>query len=118
MSEEIINELAKRSEKFMNWITLTVEDENAIKAAIAYFEYQQSGLKAIIKMAQMDLAASNMIDLQNTSLTALISKFNIDRPFNKESANSALAKGLELIIAQDYQYNGIYFTKGDKKKWG
>tara|TARA_R110000787_G_scaffold21104_1_gene62721 strand:+ start:54 stop:407 length:354 start_codon:yes stop_codon:yes gene_type:complete len=115
MSKEIINELKERSTKFMNWIELTVDDENAIKAAIAYFEFEQSALKAILKMAQLDLAAVTEIDLQNTSLTALISKYNIDRPFNKESANKAFKNGLDLIITQNYNYNGMFYHRGDEK---
>ena len=117
MSKEIINELKERSKKFLNWIELTIEDENAIKAAIAYFEFEQSALKAILKLAQIDLAAVTEIDLQNTSLTALIKKYNIDRPFNKESADSDFKNGLELIITQNYSYNGIYYTKGNEKRW-
>jgi len=117
MSKEIITELQQRSKKFLNWIELTVDDENAIKAAIAYFEFEQSALKAILKMAQLDLAAVTEIDLQNSSLTALINKYNIDRPFNKESANKAFSNGLELIITQGYNYNGIFYHKGNDKRW-
>ena len=117
MSKEIINELKERSKKFLNWIELTVEDENAIKAAIAYFEFEQSALKAILKLAQLDLAVVTEIDLQNTSLTALIKKYNIDRPFNKESADKAFSNGLNLIITQGYNYNGIFYHKGKDKKW-
>ena len=115
MSKEIINELKERSTKFMNWIELTVDDENAIKAAIEYFKYQESGIKAILKMAQLDLAAASSIELQNTSLTALVSKYNIDCPFNKEKANTEFKKGLDLIITQGFNYNGIFYHKGDEK---
>jgi len=117
MSKEIINELKQRSQKFLNWIELTVDDPAAIKAAIAYFEFEQSALKAILKTAQIDLAVVTEIDLQNTSLTALIKKYNIDRPFNKESADKAFSKGLELIITQNYSYNGIFYHKGTDKRW-
>tara|TARA_R110002073_G_scaffold33547_6_gene100703 strand:+ start:2361 stop:2717 length:357 start_codon:yes stop_codon:yes gene_type:complete len=117
MSKEIINELKERSTKFMNWIELTVDDENAIKAAIAYFEFEESALKAILKLAQIDLAVVTEIDLQNTSLTALIKKYNVDSPFNKESANKDFKNGLELIITQNYSYNGIFYHKGNDKRW-
>jgi len=117
-TNEIITELKQRSQKFMNWIELTVNDENAIKAAINYFEFEESALKAILKMAQMDLAASKTIELENDNLNALLSSYYINVPFNKESANSKLKKGLELILIDNYSYNGIYFQKGTKKIWG
>ena len=117
MSHEIIKELKERSTKFLNWIELNVEDENVIKSAIAFFEFEDSALKAIIKMAEIDLAVVNTIDLQNTSLTALLRKYNTDTPFNKERAKKRFKKGLEMIITEDYQYNGMYYTKGTTKTW-
>ena len=115
---EIINELKQRSTKFLNWIELNVEDENVIKSAIQFFEFEDSALKAILKMAQMDLAASKTIELENANLNALLSSYYINVPFNKESANSKLKKGLELILIDNYSYNGVYFQKGTKKIWG
>lgn len=117
MSAEIIKELKNRSTKFMNWIELNVEDENVIKSAIAFFEYEESALKAIVQMAQIDLAASNSIDLENSSLNALKSSYHINVPFNKENADSKFRRGLDLILTQGYSYNGIYYQKGNVKQW-
>ena len=44
MSAEIIKEVKDRSKRFLDWIELTCEDENAIKAAISFFEYNESAL--------------------------------------------------------------------------
>lgn len=118
MSHEIIKELKERSQKFLNWIEYTVNDKQALKAAISYFEFQESGMKAIIKLAQIDLAAVQQTDLQNTSLNELLKVYNINRPFNYESADSKFKKGLELIITQGYSYNGMYYQKGTEKIWG
>ena len=115
---EIINELKQRSDKFLKWIELNVEDENVIKSAISFFEFEDSALKAIIKMAQMDLATVKTIDLENTSLNALLSSYHINVPFNKDNAANKLKKGLEFILIDNYSYNGIYFQKGSKKVWG
>lgn len=117
MSVEIITEVQKRSEKFLNWIELTVDDANAIKAAIAFFEYNSSALKAIIKLAQIDLAATHSIDLENNSLNALKSVYSMNVLFNKEKADNSFKKGLELIITQGYTFNKVYFEKGDHKVW-
>jgi len=117
MSLEIITEVQKRSEKFLNWIELTVDDANAIKAAIAFFEYNSSALKAIIKLAQIDLAATQSIDLENNSLNALKSVYSMNVLFNKEKADNSFKTGLELIITQGYTYNKIYFQKGKDKIW-
>jgi len=114
---EIINELKQRSNKFLNWIELNVEDENVIKSAIQFFEFEDSALKAIIKTAKIDLAASKTIDLENSSLNALLSSYYINVPFNKDNAATKLKKGLELILIDNYSYNGIYFQKGNKKQW-
>tara|TARA_R110002020_G_scaffold148570_1_gene324443 strand:- start:947 stop:1306 length:360 start_codon:yes stop_codon:yes gene_type:complete len=117
-TSKIINELKQRSEKFMNWIELNVEDENVIKSAIQFFEFEDSALKAIIKMAQMDLMAVNSVNLENTSLNALKTDYYINVSFNKEKANSKLKKGLELVLIDGYTYNGLYFEKGNIKTWG
>ena len=118
MSHEIIKELKERSQKFLNWIEYTVNDKQALKAAISYFEFQESGMKAIIKLAQIDLAAVQQTDLQNTSLNELLKVYNINRPFNYESAENKFKNGLELIITQGYSYNGMYYQKGTEKIWG
>jgi len=117
MSVEIITEVQKRSEKFLNWIELTVDDANAIKAAIAFFEYNSSALKAIIKLAQIDLAATQSIDLENKSLNALKSVYSMNVLFDKEKADNSFKKGLELIITQGYTFNKVYFEKGEHKVW-
>ena len=117
MSLEIIKEVKKRSEKFLNWIELTVDDPNAIKAAIGFFEYNQSALKAVIKLAQIDLAATSEIDLENSSLNALKSIHSMNVLFNKENADSSFKKGLDLIITEGYTFNKVYFKKGDKTIW-
>ena len=118
MSHEIIKELKERSQKFLNWIEFSLNDPQALKAAISYFEFQESGMKAIVKMAQIDLAAVSSIDLQNTSLNALLQAYNVDRPFNYKKADERFKKGLELIITQGYSYNGIFYHKGEDKIWG
>ena len=115
MSKEIINELKERSKKFSDYIEFYLNEPKALTAAISYFEFVESGMKAVLKMAQLDLAAASSIELQNTSLTALVSKYNIDCPFNKEKANTEFKKGLDLIITQGFNYNGIFYHKGDEK---
>ena len=117
-TNEIITELKQRSTKFMNWIELTVDDENAIKAAINYFEFAESALKAIKRNAEIDLAAAKTIDLENSSLNALKSTYKVNVPFNKESADKRYRKGLDLILTEGYTYNGMYFEKGTKRIWG
>ena len=117
MVNEIINELKKRSEKFLNWVEFTVNDPQAVKAAISYFKYNEDALKAIIKIAQIDLYAANSIDLQNSSLNELLKVYNVNRPFNEKEANNSFKRGLELIITKEYQFNGIFYTKGDEKLW-
>jgi hypothetical protein len=102
----------------MNWIELNVEDENVIKSAIQFFEYEDSALKAIIKMAKLDLSAVNFITTENSSLSQLLSDYRINTPFNKEKANNKLKKGLNLILTEGYTYNGLYFEKGNTKTWG
>ena len=118
MQHEIIKELKERSQKFLNWIELNVEDENVIKSAIAFFEFEDSALKAIIKLAQIDLAAKKQIDLENSDLNALKSAYYVNVPFDKKNADTKLRKGLDLILTQGYSYNGMYYQKGDKKIWG
>ena len=117
MVNEIINELKKRSQKFLNWVEFTVNDPQAVKAAISYFKYNEDALKAIIKIAQIDLYSANAIDLQNSSLNELLKVYNVNRPFNEKEANNSFKKGLELIITKGYQFNGIFYTKGDDKLW-
>jgi hypothetical protein len=117
MSAEIIKEVKERSAKLLNWIELTVDDPNAIKAAIEFFEYNESALKAIIKLSQIDLSASSMIELENKSITEVLSKYSIDRCFNEIEARKKLVNGLILVVADGYSFNGIYFEKGKDKRW-
>ena len=87
MSADIIKTVKEKSQRFLDWITLNVDDENVIKAAIDFFEYNESALKAIIKLAQLDLMASSSIDLQNKSLNNLLQSYNVNRPFNYKEAD-------------------------------
>lgn len=117
MSAEIIKEVKERAAKFLNWIEFSMNDPNALKAAINFFEYNESALKAIVQSAKIDLAASSSIDLQNNSLNRLLQSYNVNRPFDYKEADNKFKKGLILIITEGYSYNGIYFEKGKEKLW-
>ena len=114
---DLIIEVQKRSKKFLDWIELTIEDPNAIKAAIAFFEYNESALKAIIKLAQIDLSASSLIEAENSSITRVLSKYSVDRCFNENKASEGLISGLTRVIKDGYTFNGVYYEKGLHKLW-
>jgi len=117
MSKEIIKEVSTRSKRFLDWIELTIEDENAIKAAIAFFEYNESALKAIIKLAKIDLAASSFIEIENKSIERVLAQHSIDLCMDERKAREQLVLRLEKVVHDGYSYNGIYLAKGKEKIW-
>jgi len=117
MNIEIINQIKERSEKFLAWIELTVEDPNAIKAAISFFEYNESALKAVIKMAQIDLAASSLIEVENKSIQRVLSQHSIDLCLDAKKAREQLVLRLTKVVNEGYTFNGIYLEKGKDKIW-
>lgn len=117
MNIEIINQIKERSEKFLAWIELTVDDPNAIKAAIAFFEYNESALKAVIKMAQIDLAASSLIEVENKSIQRVLSQHSIDLCLDAKKARQQLVLRLTKVVNEGYTFNGIYLENGKDKIW-
>ena len=117
MVEGLIKDLKERSDRFEQWLFCNVNDEKAVKAATEFFKFQEDSFKTIIKLAQIDLAAVSEIDLQNTSLNALVRKYNIDKPFNSSKAKENFKSGLEMIITDKLSYNGVYFSNGKRKVW-
>jgi hypothetical protein len=117
MNIEIINQIKERSEKFLAWIELTVDDPNAIKAAIAFFEYNESALKAVIKMAQIDLAASSLIEVENKSIQRVLSQHSIDLCLDSKKAREQLVLRLTKVVNEGYTFNGIYLENGKNKIW-
>ena len=114
---DLIIEVQQRSKKFLDWIELTIEDPNAIKAAIQFFEYNESALKAIIKLAQIDLSASSLIEAENSSITRVLSKYSVDRCFNEKEASDKLISGLTRVVKEGYTFNGMFYEKGLQKLW-
>ena len=117
MSAEIIKEVKERSDRFLSWIELTIEDENALKAAIAFFEYNESALKAIIKLAKIDLAASSMIEIENKSIEKVLAQHSIDLCMDENKAREQLVLRLEKVVPDGYSYNGIYLERGNDTIW-
>lgn len=106
--------LNEKRNSFINWIEFNINDKKVLDAAIKYFDYEEEVRKATIKMAQIDLAASKSIDLDNKNLESVISQYKIDSCFHKSKANKWLIEALTLVLVYDYTFDGLKFNNGAK----
>ena len=115
MVEEWLRNLKERQTKFMNYLELNLEDPNALKAAVEFFEQYEKTMLGIIKSNQIDNSVTQMVEFENKSLNNLKSEYNIDKIFNEDEANKWLSKGLDLVLIHKYTFDRFKFVKGDKK---
>jgi hypothetical protein len=115
MVEEWLRNLKERQTKFMNYLELNLEDPNALKAAVEFFELNEKTMLGILDSCRIDNSVTKSIEFENESLKNLISEYNIDRIFNEEKANIFLSNGLKMVIIHKYTFDRFKFIKGDKK---
>ena len=115
MVEEWLRNLKERQTKFMNYLELNLEDPNALKAAVDFFELNEKTMLGILDSCRIDNSVTKSIEFENESLNNLISEYNIDRIFDEEKANIFLSNGLKMVIIHKYTFDRFKFVKGDKK---
>ena len=102
--------LNEKRQSFINWIEFNINDKKVLNAAIKYFEYEEEVRKATLKLAQMDLAASKSIELDNKNLEAVIAQYKIDSCFYPDKAKNWLLEALKLVVLYDYTFDGLKFS--------
>ena len=112
---ELWTQLTERRNKFLNWLEFNINDEKVLNAAIDYFELEEKVRDATIKMAQIDLAASKSIELDNKNIENVIAIYNLDKCFNEEKANKWLSKALKLVLIDNHTFDGLKFDNGKAK---
>ena len=105
--------LNEKRNSFMNWIEFNINDKKVLDAAIIYFDYEEKVRKATLKLAEIDLAASKSIDLDNKNLQAVISQYKIDSCFNKAKSEKWLIEALKLVIIDQCTFDGLKFNNGN-----
>jgi len=104
--------LNEKRQSFINWIEFNINDKKVLDAAIKYFEYEEEVRKATLKLAQMDLAASKSIELDNKNLEAVIAQYKIDSCFYPDKSKNWLVEALKLVVLYDYTFDGLKFSNG------
>ena len=104
--------LNEKRQSFINWIEFNINDKKVLDAAIKYFEYEEEVRKATLKLAQIDLAASKSIELDNKNLEAVISQYKIDSCFYPDKSKNWLVEALKLVVLYDYTFDGLKFSNG------
>ena len=99
----------------MNYLELNLEDPNALKAAVEFFELNEKTMLGILDSCRLDNSVTKSIEFENESLNNLISEYNIDRIFDEDKANIFLSNGLKMVIIHKYTFDRFKFSKGDKK---
>ncbi len=115
MVEEWLRNLKERQTKFMNYLELNLEDPNALKAAVEFFELNEKTMFGILDSCRIDNSVTKSIEFENESLNNLISEYNIDRIFDEDKANIFLSNGLKMVLIHKYTFDRFKFVKGDKK---
>jgi len=117
--EEITSEYLTKRNKFLDSLAKNFDDYYSNKhkdldEILDYVNYSDRFVKFLISRDNLNFSADIELRKINDSLALAVKIYLIDKAWNEGKAKDWLLRAITAILSEDYSFNGVRFTKGNK----
>lgn len=117
--EEIINNYKTKRDTVLNSFTENFDkfysqDHEDLDLFLDFVNTTDRTIKYLVSLDNLNFSADIQLQKISDSLSLVVKIYLIDKVWNEDKANTWLLRAITAVLSEDYSFDGVRFTKGNK----